>query len=126
MSFPELAGAAPPSAAGVRWVNVWATWCAPCIEEIPRLVRFRDRLAEEDAPVDLVFLSADRDDEAVAAFRAAHEATPEEPRIADPATLPAWAESVGLDEGATLPIHVFVDPRGRVACARTAGVRLPP
>jgi thiol-disulfide isomerase/thioredoxin len=122
MSFPELAGEAPGAASGVRWINVWATWCAPCIEEIPRLVRFQEQLEEEDVAVDLVFLSADRDDEAVAAFREEHEATPEGPRIADPTTLPAWAQSVGLDEGATLPIHVFVDAAGKVTCARTGGV----
>lgn len=122
LTFPELAGEAPAPATGVRWVNVWATWCAPCIEEIPRLLRFREELAQQGAPVDLVFLSADRDDEAVAAFREAHESTPDGPRIADPATLPAWAESVGLDEGATLPIHVFADASGHVRCARTGGV----
>ena len=32
-------------------------------------------------------------------------------RIADPSTLPQWVTSVGLDEGATLPIHVFVRRR---------------
>ncbi len=122
MTFPALAGDAPAATSGFRWVNVWATWCAPCIEEIPRLVRFREELAAEGAPVDLVFLSADRDDEAVTAFRDAHRDTPAGPRIADPATLPAWVESIGLDEGATLPIHIFVAPGGNVVCARTGGV----
>jgi thiol-disulfide isomerase/thioredoxin len=122
MAFPELAGAAPADVRSGRWINVWATWCAPCVEEIPRLVRFRDRLEAEGADVDLVFLSADRDDEAVAAFRADHEALPEGPRIADPTSLPAWAASIGLDEGATLPIHVFADASGHVRCARTGGV----
>jgi thiol-disulfide isomerase/thioredoxin len=122
MAFPELAGEAPESATGVRWVNVWATWCAPCIEEIPRLIQFRDTLIAEGVDVDLVFISADRDDEAVASFREEHSFAPDGPRIADPTTLPAWATSVGLDEGATLPMHVFADAGGRVRCARTGGV----
>jgi thiol-disulfide isomerase/thioredoxin len=122
MAFPALAGPAPAKVRSVRWVNVWATWCAPCVEEIPRLVRFRDRLEAEGTAVDLVFLSADQDDEAVAAFRANHDALPEGPRIADPTSLPAWAASIGLDEGATLPIHVFADASGHVRCARTGGV----
>ncbi|MBW2461314.1 MAG: TlpA family protein disulfide reductase [Deltaproteobacteria bacterium] len=122
MTFPELTSAAPAAASGARWVNVWATWCAPCVEEIPRLLEFQNRLAEEGSGVELVFLSADRDDEAVTAFREEHPSTPEGPRLADPEALPAWATSIGLDEGATLPIHVFVDAGGRAQCARTGGV----
>ena len=26
-------------------VNFWATWCAPCVEEMPALAKLRDRLA---------------------------------------------------------------------------------
>lgn len=122
MSFPELAGAAPAEAEGPRWVNVWATWCAPCVEEIPRLLAFRDRLAEGGTPVELVLLSADTNDEAVAAFRREHRFMPAGPRVADPAALPEWAASLGLDEGAPLPMHIFVNDRGRVVCARTGGI----
>ncbi|MFZ0389832.1 MAG: TlpA disulfide reductase family protein [Calditrichia bacterium] len=42
-------------------INVWATWCVPCREEFPDLIR----LAEEykNRPLDLVALSADYPDE---------------------------------------------------------------
>jgi len=51
-------------------VNLWATWCPPCIEEMPVL----ERLQEEFGPRGLVILAlaADDDPEAVRAFVKQH------------------------------------------------------
>lgn len=87
------------------------------------LVAWRERLRAEGTDVELVFLSADASDEAVTAFRASNAGAPETLRVADPSALPQWVTTFGLDAGATLPIHVITDARGRVRCARTGAVR---
>jgi len=43
-----------------RWVllNFWATWCAPCREELPQLAALAQKLAE--SPIQLVLVSVDK------------------------------------------------------------------
>jgi thiol-disulfide isomerase/thioredoxin len=123
LALPPLAeGQTPPASTGKRWLNVWATWCRPCVEEMPALVGLRDRMRQDGAPFELVFVSVDETEEAVDTFRQAHPEVPESLRTADPSALSTWVTSVGLDEGATLPIHVLTDPTGHVRCARTGGL----
>src|SRR5262249_12408192 len=71
--WPALAGAtAPAAAAGWRWINVWATWCKPCVEEMPRLRGWRTKLAAAGKPFELAFVSIDETDAEVAEFRKLH------------------------------------------------------
>lgn len=37
-------------------INVWATWCAPCIEEFPEIVKIQ---REYEGQVQVIFISAD-------------------------------------------------------------------
>jgi len=39
------------------FINVWATWCAPCVEEFPDIVRIAREL--KDRKIDFVGVSAD-------------------------------------------------------------------
>jgi thiol-disulfide isomerase/thioredoxin len=48
----------------VLLVNFWATWCAPCIKEMPSLARLSDRLSGE--PFRLLAISQDRAGQEVA------------------------------------------------------------
>ncbi|HBQ12104.1 MAG TPA: hypothetical protein DEF51_13455 [Myxococcales bacterium] len=123
LALPPLAeGQTAPSVEGRRWVNVWATWCRPCVEEMPLLERFSERLAEDGAPTTLSFVSADRDDESVARFRQSHGDMPESLRVSDPAAVAVWGATLGLGEAASLPLHVLTDEDGRVVCARAGAV----
>jgi thiol-disulfide isomerase/thioredoxin len=123
-TVPALVGGdLPAKTAGWRWVNVWASWCKPCVDEMPRLVQWHDKLAAAGKPFDLAFVSVDADDASVAAFREKHPGAPASPRLANPDEQQAWFAALGLDGAPPIPIHVFVTPGGHVRCARAGGVR---
>jgi thiol-disulfide isomerase/thioredoxin len=123
--YPELDGAPPPGAGKWRWINVWATFCEPCIEEMPTLLDWRKRLAAAGTPLELVFLSVDESAATVESFARAHPNLPLGPRVknaADPAALTAWLGSLGLDASAAIPIQIFVAPDDRIRCVRTGAL----
>jgi len=123
--LPPLAGGqAPPAASGWRWINVWATWCHPCIEEMPLLAAWQKQLAGEGLAFELLFISADDSDAEIEAWRKQHPQTPASLRIDKPETaLPTWLGAIGIGENAPIPVHLLVDPAGKVRCVRAGQVK---
>jgi thiol-disulfide isomerase/thioredoxin len=59
ISFTDMAGNAVSLAdfkGQVTLVNLWATWCQPCLKEMPSLIRFQ---AKEGAALKVIALSED-------------------------------------------------------------------
>jgi thiol-disulfide isomerase/thioredoxin len=123
--LPTLDGPPMAKGAGWTWVNIWATWCEPCVEEMPMLVQWQARLAKEGVDVALQFLSVDAKAEDVTKWRGSHPTAPPSMRLADFSTLGAWLTTVGLDASAVIPIHLFVDPDQKIRCVRMGSVSEP-
>jgi thiol-disulfide isomerase/thioredoxin len=116
-AFPELAEPAPPTTPGWLWVNVWATWCVPCVAEMPMLERWKTKLQQDGLSVQFTYLSVDDDPQAVEAFRKNRQLG-QGPRTKSFEVLPAWLTSIGLDATAAIPLNLFVDPAGKLRCVR--------
>lgn len=52
-------------------LNLWASWCPPCLREMPALAKLRSKL--QGSSIQIVPLSIDEDPAAVASFLAKHE-----------------------------------------------------
>jgi thiol-disulfide isomerase/thioredoxin len=86
-------------------VNLWATWCAPCVVEMPSLDALAARAGQD---LEIVAISQDHDGrQQVSAFFAEHRFSRLEPYL-DPRMqlMPA----LGLD---TLPTTILYDAEGR-------------
>ncbi|MDZ7694222.1 MAG: TlpA disulfide reductase family protein [Balneolaceae bacterium] len=46
-------------------VNMWATWCGPCVEEFPHIVKLQRKYKDE---LQVIFVSADFDKETARGF----------------------------------------------------------
>ncbi len=120
--YPELANGVGPNTTRWTWVNVWATWCKPCVAELPMLARWAKRFGDEKVDVDMVYLSVDATASDVDGFKRAHPGTPDSLQIRDTNLLGAWLTTIGLDASAVLPVHLFVDPERKIRCVRMGGV----
>ncbi|GAB4460220.1 MAG: hypothetical protein OHK0029_23910 [Armatimonadaceae bacterium] len=86
-------------------LNFWATWCPPCIEEIPDLIRLQEKYGDKGLQV--VGLSADDSLEVAAEF--AKKNGVNYPILIAP---PDVARAVGGVQG--LPTSVLLDQEGKV------------
>ncbi len=103
---------------GYTWVNFWAAWCAPCKEEIPRLLRFQQELVKGSPGFKLNFVSLDDDERQLTAFLAAQ--SPSGLRrsywLKEGKEREEWLKAAGVETDPALPFHLLFDPKGKLRC----------
>jgi len=99
--------------------NFWATWCAPCLEEIPLLMATRRKLAAKS--IEIVGIAIDQVDK-VKAFAAKLQI--DYPVLVADAGALDLVRSLG-NQSAGLPFTVFVDRAGRPARTKLGLLRQP-
>jgi thiol-disulfide isomerase/thioredoxin len=110
-------------AGGWRWINLWATWCHPCIEEIGLLGRWESTLKKDGVALDLELFSVDDDAAALQGWLQKKKMPGTVKWLAGGAAdLPAVLTSLGVDKAAGIPVHALVDATGALRCVRTGGV----
>lgn len=120
-TWPDLEGEVPAQR-GARWIVAWATWCGPCISETPMIVGWQDKLRSHGIVSDVVFFSVDAEKAALDRFYTKEKDFPRGPRIRDAEQLAPWLESLGLDAGAAIPLHVMLDAEGKTRCVRAGAL----
>lgn len=97
-------------------VNLWATWCGPCITELPSLARLNAALPQDRITVVPVDVLERLDAEKVSEFLAMHNA----------GALPVYIDrAYSVQRGFVaneLPLTVLIDDKGRII-ARAAGAQ---
>jgi thiol-disulfide isomerase/thioredoxin len=131
LSLPPLA---PPPAGrsqpivskGKRtWVNLWATWCQPCLREIPLLLRWQEDLHKDGVDVDVILLSIDEDAPTLDKFLAERKdlQAAKIARASSHNDYEHWVTSFVKDPSTPIPIHLLSSSDGNVRCERNGSLR---
>jgi thiol-disulfide isomerase/thioredoxin len=99
----------------VVMVNFWATYCGPCIKEIPSMQRLREKLA--DKPFEILAIDMAEEKADVAAFMQRHKITVNFPLLLDSegTVIEQWMVSA-------VPTTFILDPQGKIRYALYGGL----
>jgi thiol-disulfide isomerase/thioredoxin len=131
LTLPPLAPAPagrlqPALGKGKRtWVNLWATWCQPCLREIPLLLKWQGELRKDGVDVDVLLLSLDEDGPGLDKFLAGRKdlQSARIARVASQAEYEQWAKAFVKDPSTPIPIHLLGAADGNVRCVRSGSLR---
>jgi thiol-disulfide isomerase/thioredoxin len=121
----ELPAELPAGHGAWTWINLWAAWCAPCKEEMPRLVTWQKKLSASGKHFQLFFVSLDDDERQLKTFLGAQPATGGMRStywLRDGAHREQWLKAAGIQDDPELPVQVLVDPEGKVRCVMHGAV----
>lgn len=106
------------------WINFWAAWCAPCKEEIPRLLSWEQKLGAAGIDLKVVFVSLDDDERQLTSFL--EKQPPAGLRatywLPDGAKRTEWLKGVNVKPDAELPVQLLLDKTGHVRCTIAGAV----
>lgn len=97
-------------------LNIWATWCVPCLKEMPEIDAFAKSV--DNKRVVVLGVAADEPAEVKAYVKKLGVTYPI--AIGDPDQVFAWSESLG-NVTAGLPYSVVLDGAGKVVWKKTGG-----
>ena len=107
------------------WVNLWATWCGPCLREMPLLLAWQKDLRKDGVDMDLLLVSVDEDEAALTKFLATHKEIPADRvlRASSHTDYDQWIKGYSKDPSAVIPIHLLSGADGNLRCLRMGSLR---
>ena len=117
LSFPNVEGETITLSefqGKVLLINLWATWCPPCVKEMPSMQRLKDKL--EGEPFEIIAINAGEDKTSIDAFLLQME-----PELTFPILLDETSSLLSELNVRGLPMSFLVDKQGNIKEAILGG-----
>jgi len=98
------------------FLNVWATWCKPCVEEFPDIIKLAEEYQANRKGIEFVAISADYPDEIdslILPFLKPFPRVPFKVYVADFESQDEFISSVDSSWGGEIPITILFDKNGK-------------
>ena len=105
-----------------KWVNLWATWCLPCVEEMGLIAKWKSSLEKDGIPIELELWSVDEEEAKLSAWLKKSSMPGRVRWLRSQEDLVPVLESLGADKNSAIPVHALVDPAGNLRCLRVGSV----
>jgi thiol-disulfide isomerase/thioredoxin len=107
------------------WLNLWATWCAPCVREMPMMDEWQAKFQAEGVAVDLWYLSVDEQEALLTNFlrQRPSMAPGVSLRLKEYGALFPWLTKYQIDPQSGIPIHLLIAPGGKVRYVHISQLR---
>lgn len=124
---PARPGGATPAFPRDRWVwlNVWATWCGPCVKEMPMMEEWKAQFQGEGVAFELWYLSVDDQEKVLANFLQQRPAMAPgvSLRLKNYDSLFPWLTKYQIDPQLGIPIHLLLAPGGKLRYVHVSQLR---
>jgi thiol-disulfide isomerase/thioredoxin len=108
----------------IVWLNLWATWCKPCLRELPLVLGFGRQLQSDGVALDNWFVSLDDNPDDVTEYLSRYPEFGREHsyRVRQPDRIQEWLQRYRLPADTSIPVSMLVMPGGKVRCIRTGSI----
>lgn len=120
--IPGAPGLPPTTKGAWTWVNLWATWCHPCVEEMGLLARWKDSLQKDGIALNLEMYSVDEQESDLTAWLKKSSMPGRVHWLRSAEDLGPVLESLGAEKTSAIPVHALVDGNGNLRCLRVGSV----
>jgi thiol-disulfide isomerase/thioredoxin len=106
------------------WLNLWATWCKPCLRELPLVLGFGRQLQNDGMALENWFVSLDDNPDDVTEYvsRYPEFSLKHSYRVQKPDLIAEWLQRYRLPADTSIPVSMLIMPGRKVRCIRTGSI----